>query len=222
MMHTFVNVLSCMHVVPFFLRVCSYVQVSTCVHRCVCMRICVRARWWKRGRTGNGVNKPSVSLQLNSQKTLRGLTKLTWTAEEMKRRRGERWQWEGFWGGGGRRQKWRSVRRAEEGREQKRKWGQEGGRKIRRKGERRRQNKKDKAGGVTCSVLLVSDREHSVCVCVCVCVCVWRGERLTGLWCHRVTFRWQGRCNRWGRRLRMKVWVCMSSSLPVCAHVGPH
>lgn len=33
------------------------------------------------------MNKPSVSLQVNSQKTLRGLTKLTWTAEEIQEER---------------------------------------------------------------------------------------------------------------------------------------
>lgn len=46
------------------------------------------------------MNKPSVSLQLNSQKTLRGLTKLTWTAEEMKKGEEEEGRGEERGGGG--------------------------------------------------------------------------------------------------------------------------
>lgn len=36
------------------------------------------------------MNKPSVSLQLNSQKTLRRLRKLSWTGEEKRAQEGER------------------------------------------------------------------------------------------------------------------------------------
>lgn len=45
------------------------------------------------------MNKPSVSLQLNSQKTLRRLTKLSWTGEEKRGQVGERAEVRGEWGG---------------------------------------------------------------------------------------------------------------------------